>query len=85
MAFTHDQFHAAGMVPVEMDVAERLNHATLPTLGLGMAIVRHLVELHGGSVTAASAGPDNRATFTVALPSSAPTAASGNTAIAPCG
>jgi signal transduction histidine kinase len=33
-------------------------------LGLGLAIVRHLVELHGGTVDAASAG----ATFTVTLP-----------------
>ena len=37
-------------------------------LGLGMAIVRHLVELHGGSVSAASAGKDQGATFTVSLP-----------------
>ena len=37
-------------------------------LGLGMAIVRHLVELHGGTVTAASAGKDQGATFTVTLP-----------------
>ena len=37
-------------------------------LGLGLAIVRHLVELHGGSVTAESAGADTGATFTVRLP-----------------
>ncbi len=37
-------------------------------LGLGMAIVRHLVELHGGHVTAASDGKDQGATFTVTLP-----------------
>jgi signal transduction histidine kinase/ActR/RegA family two-component response regulator len=37
-------------------------------LGLGLAIVRHLVELHGGSVTADSAGADTGATFTVRLP-----------------
>jgi hypothetical protein len=37
-------------------------------LGLGMAIVRHLVELHGGLVTAASDGKDQGAAFTVTLP-----------------
>ncbi len=37
-------------------------------LGLGLAIVRHLVELHGGTVQAASAGLDQGSTFTVKLP-----------------
>jgi PAS domain S-box-containing protein len=37
-------------------------------LGLGLAIVHHFVELHGGRVTAASAGEDQGATFTVDLP-----------------
>jgi PAS domain S-box-containing protein len=37
-------------------------------LGLGLAIVRHLVELHGGSVCAASAGVGKGSTFTVQLP-----------------
>jgi PAS domain S-box-containing protein len=37
-------------------------------LGLGLAIVRHLVELHGGSVTATSDGAGCGATFTVTLP-----------------
>jgi PAS domain S-box-containing protein len=37
-------------------------------LGLGLAIVRHLVELHGGTVRAESAGSDQGATFTIELP-----------------
>lgn len=38
-------------------------------LGLGLAIVRHLVELHGGTVTASSPGPGNGAAFRITLPS----------------
>jgi PAS domain S-box-containing protein len=37
-------------------------------LGLGLAIVRHLVELHRGTVAASSPGTDRGATFTVTLP-----------------
>lgn len=37
-------------------------------LGLGLAIVRHIVELHGGTVAAASPGLDQGATFTIKLP-----------------
>ncbi len=37
-------------------------------VGLGLSIVRHLVELHGGTVTAASEGEQKGATFTVRLP-----------------
>jgi PAS domain S-box-containing protein len=37
-------------------------------LGLGLAIVRHLVELHGGTVAADSGGINQGATFTVTLP-----------------
>ncbi|MDI1447848.1 response regulator [Polyangium sp. 6x1] len=37
-------------------------------LGLGLSIVQHLVELHGGTVEAASPGKDQGASFTVRLP-----------------
>ncbi|MBE9035741.1 hybrid sensor histidine kinase/response regulator [aff. Roholtiella sp. LEGE 12411] len=37
-------------------------------LGLGLAIVRHIVELHGGTVKAESLGEEQGATFTVLLP-----------------
>jgi signal transduction histidine kinase/CheY-like chemotaxis protein len=37
-------------------------------LGLGLGIVRHLVEAHGGTVSAHSAGPNRGASFDVVLP-----------------
>jgi signal transduction histidine kinase len=37
-------------------------------LGIGLAIVRRLVEMHGGQVTAHSDGPGKGSTFTVTLP-----------------
>jgi signal transduction histidine kinase len=40
-------------------------------LGLGLAIVRHIVECHGGSITAHSEGENRGATFTLRLPRSA--------------
>jgi signal transduction histidine kinase len=43
-----------------------------PGLGLGLAIVRHIVQLHGGTVTAHSEGRGRGATFEVRLPALAP-------------
>jgi len=37
-------------------------------LGIGLSLVRQLVELHGGRVTVASAGLDQGSTFTICLP-----------------
>ena len=37
-------------------------------LGLGLAIVRHLAELHGGRVAAESGGPETGSTFIISLP-----------------
>ncbi|HEX8723254.1 MAG TPA: PAS domain S-box protein [Pyrinomonadaceae bacterium] len=63
-------------IPVEFlpHVFERFRQADQATtrqhggLGLGLAIVRHLVELHGGTVEADSAGEGRGATFVVKLP-----------------
>jgi signal transduction histidine kinase len=50
-------------------------------LGLGLSIVRHLVDAHGGSVTAESAGPGKGATFRVTLPLSLETSHHENGAV----
>jgi PAS domain S-box-containing protein len=59
-------------------------------LGLGLAIARHLAELHGGEVGAESAGEGRGATFTVTLPiravveaAEAPPGAAHEAAVAP--
>ncbi|HEX8456527.1 MAG TPA: PAS domain S-box protein [Pyrinomonadaceae bacterium] len=48
--------------------ADQTTTRTHGGLGLGLAIVRQLVELHGGSVRVESAGEGQGTTFTVALP-----------------
>ncbi len=49
-----------------------------PGLGLGLAIAKQIVELHGGRVSAASAGEGRGSTFHVVLPRVAPRESSGN-------
>ncbi|HTI39687.1 MAG TPA: ATP-binding protein [Vicinamibacterales bacterium] len=47
-------------------------------LGLGLALVRHIVEMHGGTIEAASGGRDQGATFTVRLPRSGTSVSGGS-------
>ncbi len=49
-------------------------------LGLGLSIVKNLVELHGGAVRCKSAGQDQGSTFTVRLPLPTPDASAGEPA-----
>ncbi|QJE02204.1 PAS domain S-box protein [Massilia forsythiae] len=61
----------AGMLPHVFDLftqAERTPDRAQGGLGLGLALVRSLVQLHGGRVEAHSAGSGRGSTFSVALP-----------------
>ncbi|HEX9160998.1 MAG TPA: ATP-binding protein [Thermoanaerobaculia bacterium] len=51
--------------------ADSSSHRAHGGLGLGLAIVRYLAELHGGTVSAESAGRGRGTTFTVRLPAGA--------------
>jgi len=62
---------AAEFLPLVFDrfsQADASTTRTLGGLGLGLSIVKQLVELHGGSVRAHSDGPERGACFIVALP-----------------
>jgi signal transduction histidine kinase len=61
---------APGFLPFVFDRFRQAARGALPGsgLGLGLAIVRHLVELHDGRVTVESDGDGRGATFTVVLP-----------------
>lgn len=53
-------------------------------LGLGLALVRGFVQLHGGTITAASDGPHRGSTFTLSLPRIPQPKASDTTSIDAC-
>jgi len=64
-----------GMLPEELERAfdmfvqgERTPDRTQGGLGIGLALVRSLVQLHGGSARVVSPGPGQGSTFTVTLP-----------------
>ena len=66
------------LLPHVFERFRQASHATTERhtgLGLGLGIVRQLVELHGGTVHAASPGRGHGATFTVRLPVTAADAA----------
>jgi len=62
---------SADLIPHVFDLftqGERTRDRSQGGLGLGLTVVRRLVELHGGSVSAQSEGANRGATFTVRLP-----------------
>jgi len=69
---------------------DRSSARTQGGLGIGLALVKRLVEMHGGSVQVASAGPGQGSRFEVRLPAAARSAAparsaNGFDAVAPSG
>jgi signal transduction histidine kinase len=55
----------------DMFVQERATQDGAGGLGLGLGLAKRLVELHGGSISAASQGPGKGATFEIRLPTMA--------------
>src|SRR5487761_1432612 len=68
---------APDLLPHIFDMFMRAEQAAQQSdggLGLGLTLVRNLVELHGGSIEAASAGPGQGSVFVVRLPLVVPSA-----------
>lgn len=59
---------AARFLPHIFDRGTQATARRFGGLGLGLSIVKHIVELHGGSVAAASEGEGKGATFTIRIP-----------------
>ncbi len=59
---------AADILPRIFDRFVQADDRGTVGLGLGLALTKHIVEAHGGTVSATSAGPMLGATFTFALP-----------------
>lgn len=59
---------AKEMLPRVFDMFTQLGNDTGPGLGIGLALVRHLVEMHGGSVGVESGGLGEGSTFSIRLP-----------------
>lgn len=63
---------AADLLPHVFEPFTRGEGGTEQGLGVGLAIARQLVELHGGTICASSAGPGNGSEFVVILPTRVP-------------
>jgi signal transduction histidine kinase len=59
---------AASALPKIFDPFEQAGQNGLGGLGLGLAISRGIIELHGGQISALSPGAGHGATFVIELP-----------------
>jgi PAS domain S-box-containing protein len=77
---------APDILPQIFDLFTQADHSLAHSqggLGLGLTLVRQLVEIHGGTVTAASAGIGQGSTFTVRLPTLSMATSPTESALAP--